>query len=685
MQKSILALPCSAKRIIAFTFDVWSALLTVWLAIEFIAEIWHGPTGNHWFLYLIAPGIMLPVFFASGIYRAVYRYSGFALFVTVVRAAVFYGVMFFAVVLLLDFPGVPHLVGILQPMMFLLMTGGSRALVRFWFAEPARQKNREVASNRLLIYGAGKAGTEIARALHQSNRFVLAGYLDDDRELHGRTINGLPVFNPADAESLISNRSIKTVLVAMPSARRARRNEIVRSFRHYPIDIKTLPGIEEIANGRIAISDIKEVDIEDLLGRDPVPVDQALVERTIAGRVVMVTGAGGSIGSELCRQILAARPSTLLLVDNSEYNLYNIHGDLENRLVRTGSCTTVVPLLCDVADPLRFHEICRVFMPSVVYHAAAYKHVPMVEYNPLEGIRNNVLGTLNVVEATLKYGVSSVVLISTDKAVRPTNIMGASKRLCEMILQAYAGENLNSTCFSMVRFGNVLGSSGSVVPLFRNQIKNGGPVTITHEDITRYFMTIPEAARLVIQAGAMSLGGDVFLLEMGNPVKIIDLARRMIELSGLSVRDENNPDGDIEISVTGLRPGEKLYEELLIGDNPEATANPRIFRATEHFIPLDILRSDLKILVKAVQCNNVMLAKQVLNKVVREYRTTDDTVDFLFMEEHRPITTIEINEDKTTVKPEVVLRLKLERSANRVDRCQDERFINDELPTVEHV
>jgi FlaA1/EpsC-like NDP-sugar epimerase len=685
MQKYILALPSSVKKMVAFTFDVWSALLTVWLAIVFSAEFWHWPTGNQWYLYLLAPGLMLPVFFSSGIYRAVYRYSGFALFLTVVRAAVFYGMLFFIVVLFLNLPGVPRSVGILQPMMFLLMTGGSRALVRFWLAEPGRQKHRGVALDRLLIYGAGKAGIEIARALQRSARFELAGFIDDDRDLHGRTIHGLTVFSPHEVESLIKNMSIKTVLVAMPSASRARRNEIVSLFRHHPIDIKTLPGLEALADGKIAVSDIKEVEIEDLLGRDLVPVDQALVEKTIAGKMVMVTGAGGSIGSELCRQILAARPLTLLLVDNSEYNLYNVQIDLEHRLARIGSSTTIVPLLCDVTDTRRFHEICRVFIPSVVYHAAAYKHVPMVEYNPLEGIRNNVFGTLNVVEAALKYGIPSVVLISTDKAVRPTNIMGASKRLCEMILQAYAGENFNATCFSMVRFGNVLGSSGSVVPLFRNQIKHGGPVTITHKDITRYFMTIPEAAQLVIQAGAMSLGGDVFLLEMGNPVRIVDLARRMIELSGLSVRNENNPDGDIEISVTGLRPGEKLYEELLIGDNPIATANPRIFRATEHFIPLDKIRSDLEILAKAVKCNNVMLAKQVLKKLVREYQTTDDTVDFLFMEENRPVTTIETSEDKTNARREVAMRLKQQRSANRVDRLQDERVINDEIPTVEHV
>lgn len=635
MQKSILVLPCSAKRVVALTFDVVSALSTLWLAIVFSDEFRLATSGNHWYLYLLAPAIMLPVFVLSGIYRAVYRYSGFILFATVVRASLVYGLLFFPVVTMLNPPGVSRLVGVLQPMMFLLMTCGSRAFVRFWLSGPNGQKMHGIVRNRLLIYGAGKAGTEIARTLHRSARFNLVGYLDDDSDLQGRTIHGLPVFSPEQAESLIATLAIQTVLVAIPSASRSRRNEIVKLFQTFPVDIKTLPAIDEIADGRVTISDIKEVEIEDLLGRDPVGVNHVLVEKAIAGKVVMVTGAGGSIGSELCRQILAAHPSKLLLVDNAEFNLYNVHSDLERRLARLGSDSGIIPLLCDVTDQIRLYEICSVFMPAVLYHAAAYKHVPMVEHNPAEGLRNNVLGTWNIAEAAMNYNISNVVLISTDKAVRPTNVMGASKRLCEMIFQAVAAEKRGHTRFSMVRFGNVLGSSGSVVPLFRRQIREGGPLTITHEDITRYFMTIPEAAQLVIQAGAMASGGDVFLLDMGAPVRIIDIARRMVELSGLSVRDANKPDGDIEIRVTGLRPGEKLYEELLIGENSVATDNPRIFKASEHFIPFKELIADLAILSELINANDVAGILDLLKSVVLEYQPTEQTADFLFLEKNR--------------------------------------------------
>lgn len=629
IQKALLALPSSVKRLVAFTFDIWAAWVTVWLAILFSAEFWHGTPGSQRYLYLLAPGIMIPVFYMTGIYRAVSRYCGFTSFLIVVRASVMYGVVFLLSLWMLDLPDVPHSVGILQPMMFLLMIGGSRAMLRFWLVEPRLLKKSSTTPNRLLIYGAGKAGTEIARALQQSDRFDIAGYFDDDHELQGRTINGLPVFNPMLAESIIKAMSIRTVLVAMPSANRPRRNEIVRLFQNYPVSIKTLPGIEEIADGQVSVSDIKQVEIEDLLGREPVPVDHLLVGNALDGKVIMVTGAGGSIGSELCRQIFFAHPSKLLLVDNSEFNLYNIHSELETYLSKKEATTEVLPLLCDVTDEHRFNEICRAHKPAVIYHAAAYKHVPMVEHNPAEGVRNNVFGTLNIVEAALANEVSSVVLISTDKAVRPTNVMGASKRLCEMIFQAVAAEKIDSTCFSMVRFGNVLGSSGSVVPLFRRQIENGGPLTITHEDITRFFMTIPEAAQLVIQAGAMAEGGDVFLLDMGSPVKIMDLACRMIELSGLSVRDADNPDGDIEIIVTGLRPGEKLYEELLIGDNPIPTANPRIFKANEHFSSLQEIRSGLLSLSQAISGNDVKRIRRLLKNMVQEYQPSEVIQDIM--------------------------------------------------------
>lgn len=632
MLKRILSIPASAKRVMVYTFDIFAALVSVWFAILLSAEFKHGLTGSQWYLYLIAPGLMLPIFFSAGIYQAVYRYSGFNVFLAVVRAVCLYGIVFLFMILILKIPDVPRSVGVMQPIMFLLMIGGSRAMVRFWFSSPrlARSGNQP---NCLLIYGAGKAGTEIVRALQQSGRFNIAGYLDDDRALQGRRINGLPVFDPQQVPALIVELKVNTLLVAMPSASRLRRMEIVRSFQSCPVNIKTLPGIDEIADGKVTISDIKEVQIEELLGRDVVPVDRSLVERSVSGNVIMVTGAGGSIGSEICRQLLSADPKKLLLLDNCEYNLYNIHTELENLKSTIGCDSQIVPLLCDVSKKNRIEEISRVFSPSVIYHAAAYKHVPMVEYNLAEGVRNNVFGTLNVIRVAMEYGVSKVMLVSTDKAVRPTSVMGASKRLCEMILQAYAAQGGHSTCFAMVRFGNVLGSSGSVVPLFRRQIRDGGPITVTHEEITRYFMTITEAAQLVIQAGAMAVGGDVYLLDMGSPVKIIDLARRMVFLSGLSVRDSDNPEGDIEISVTGLRPGEKLYEELLIGDNSVPTVNPRIFKAIEECISLAELHAGLDLLFAAVKKNDVITIRQLLKILVQEYQPEESSMDILFMEQ----------------------------------------------------
>ena len=430
----------------------------------------------------------------------------------------------------------------------------------------------------------------------------MLGFVDDDSTKVGGLINGVPVFDPAEIPAIVERLEVTDILLAIPSASRHRRFQVIEGLRSLPVHIRTLPGMADLAAGRVSVSDIRELDIEDLLGRDPVPPNPALLARDLSDKIVLVTGAGGSIGSELCRQIIAERPATLLLVDHSEFALYMTQQDIDARLERDAvekgiSRPEVVPLLANVRDFSRISEIFRAYRPDTVYHAAAYKHVPMVEHNPCEGVSNNVQGTLNVARAAIENGVGSFVLVSTDKAVRPTNVMGASKRIAEMILQALAAESMvrfdesprvtglvrNRTRFAMVRFGNVLGSSGSVVPLFRRQIETGGPITLTHPDVTRYFMTIPEAAQLVLQAGAMGEGGEVFVLDMGQPVRIIELARQMVQLSGHTVRDVTKPEGDIEITITGLRPGEKLYEELLIGDDPSPTAHPRIMKAREAF------------------------------------------------------------------------------------------------------
>lgn len=682
MHKKVISLPGQAKRSLAFTFDLLVSMATAWVAVLISSDL-KQVGGNAWILYLLAPALMCPMFLSSGIYRAVSRYTGLRALMLVVRVALLYGFAFLVFVIALRLPGVSLTVGILQPMMFLLMAGGGRVMVRLWFVEPRIFTERQAGVNRMMIYGAGKAGIEIARALQQHHRFLVVGFFDDDPGLQGRTIDGLHVYDPARAQRLFAELGIRTLLIAVPSASRSRRNDMLKRFQDFPVSLKTLPGIDELADGRVSVSDIKEVEIEELLGRDPVPVDSRLVEETIAGKVVMVTGAGGSIGSELCRQILSARPIKLLLLENTEYNLFSIHAELEQRLAQAAPETRIIPLLCDVCDAGRVDEICRVFAPTVIYHAAAYKHVPMVEHNPAEGVRNNVFGTLAIVDAAMRFGVSSLVLISTDKAVRPTNVMGASKRLCEMILQAYAAQNDHATNYSMVRFGNVLGSSGSVVPIFRSQISAGGPITITHEEITRYFMTISEAAQLVLQAGAMAAGGDVFLLDMGEPVKIVDLARRMIELSGLSVCDEDHPDGDIEILVTGLRPGEKLYEELLIRNNPEPTANPRIFRAREHYTPLEELRLKLSQLADVVKCNDVVQMKNLLKELVVEYRMSDAVADYLLMEDEirsRPARQTAL--PTYEVKRQVNDRLMQDHSAQRYE---DDMRLNGHLVASENV
>jgi FlaA1/EpsC-like NDP-sugar epimerase len=488
----------------------------------------------------------------------------------------------------------------------------------------------------VLIYGAGSAGRQLAAGLKTSPELVVVGFLDDNKSMHKQVLNGLKIHDPSMLLSLVTKYRVTQVLLAIPSASRARRNEILDMVRAAQVQVRTLPGMIDLAQGRVQVSDLKELDIEDLLGRDPVPPSRALLAKNITGKVVMVTGAGGSIGSELCRQIVQLSPSALLLIELTEFALYAIEQELQGQMATAGVQVSLLPLLANVRDESRMDEILRTWKPHTVYHAAAYKHVPLVEHNPAEGVKNNVLGTLNTAKLAAKHGVADFVLISTDKAVRPTNVMGASKRLAEMVLQAQAAAVQKAgvtTCFSMVRFGNVLGSSGSVVPLFRSQIKDGGPITLTDERITRYFMTIPEAAQLVIQAGAMASGGDVFVLDMGEPVKIFDLAKRMVELSGLALKDDANPNGDIEIQVTGLRPGEKLYEELLIGDNPLPTSHARIMKAHEDFLLWAELQSKLTALGVALDANDVPLIRTLLKELVPGYQLDGDVVDWVWLKQ----------------------------------------------------
>jgi len=630
----ILALPRVAKRFIALSVDLGLCVLTVWLAFYLRLGEFVALSGTASWAGAVSVAIALPIFVVSGLYRAIFRYSGWPALLAVARAVGVYGLLYASVFTAIGVAGVPRTVGIIQPMLLLLFVGASRALARVWLGDQYLSILKRAARPKVLIYGAGSTGRQLAAAMANSHEMQVAGFLDDDDRLHGHVLNGQPIYNPADLDSVAATLDISDVLLAMPSLSRRRRNEILSQVRSVRVAVRTLPSVNDLARGKVSISDLRELDIDDLLGREPVTPNHILLVKNIVGKVVLVTGAGGSIGSELCRQILAVAPAKLLLIEQSEFALYAIHQELEEKLATLDGAMPpiLVPLLASVQDNDRMREIMSTWHPDTVYHAAAYKHVPLVEHNPAEGIKNNVLGTMRTAQAAAENGVSDFVLISTDKAVRPTNIMGASKRLAEMVLQAIAATN-PGTKFSMVRFGNVLGSSGSVVPKFRQQIRDGGPITLTHPEITRYFMTIPEASQLVIQAGAMAKGGDVFVLDMGQSVKIMGLARRMIELSGLTIKDEHNPDGDIEIEITGLRPGEKLYEELLIGDNPKPTSHSRIMKAHEEFISWSELEDKLKALEMVLNVNDVGVIRLMMERLVSGYTPSDEIVDWVYLEQ----------------------------------------------------
>lgn len=621
--KAVLNLPRGYKRSIALAVDALLCVATVAVAFALRLDGWVYPQGNAWFAYGSAVVLALPLFISFGLYRAIFRYAGWGAFVTVAKACVVYGLAFSFVITALGISGVPRTVGLIQPLLLFLAIGLSRALARYLLGGDYRTILRIDQRQRVMVYGAGSAGRQLAAAIQNSHDMHLAGYLDDNHLLANHYINGKRIYPTTNVANTVSKLEIDSILLAVPSASRPRRAEIVQSLAGTGASIRTLPSLMDIAHGKVTVQDLREVGIEDLLGREPIPPAKALLHRNTRGKTVLVTGAGGSIGGELCRQIYQLAPQTLILVDSSEFNLYSIEQELQqanSKFPISETPPNVIPLLASVCDDQRICRILEEWRPDTVYHAAAYKHVPIVEMNPEQGVYNNVFGTLTLAKHAVDAGVADFVLISTDKAVRPTNIMGTSKRLAELVLQAMATLT-HTTCFSIVRFGNVLGSSGSVVPLFRRQISVGGPVTLTDPEITRYFMTIPEAAQLVIQAGAMAQGGEVFVLDMGEPIKIIELARRMIELSGLTVKDEQNLDGDVEIQYIGLRPGEKLYEELLIGNNPASTGHPRIMKAREYHIAWDELTGLLEQLKTQITSGDAEGVVATLRNAVPEAET----------------------------------------------------------------
>jgi len=671
--------------------DACLLMLSLWLSFSLRLGVWFSPqeaydgvspsfrfstyvpflsefSDTTWLL-IVAPLIGIPVFIRFGLYRAILRYINYRAMWSVTQAVFFYALLWATLTLLSGANAIPRSVVLINFSTTLLLVGGLRMLIRYVYLLAIAKKSKKIDSSqqRVVIYGAGAAGRQLAQSISLNSDLSLCGFVDDDPALQGRILLGVPIVGPYALQVFLGKCAASDLFLAMPSVPRKRRQVVLESLRGLPVRVRTLPNISDLVRGKIGSGDIGELDVDDLLGRSPVPPDLALLGQCVSSRVVLVTGAGGSIGGELCRQILRLRPKTLLLLESNEYALYEIHqellkfsGKLEEDAGGVGSTQTairlvprILPILGSVQNVERMHELMQTWKPDVVYHAAAYKHVPMVEHNASEGLKNNLFGTLIVARAAIQAKVRDFVLISTDKAVRPTNIMGASKRLAEMVLQAMAAnkeiqfdcineptiELQNETHFSMVRFGNVLGSSGSVVPLFRKQIQSGGPVTLTHPEVTRYFMSISEAALLVMQSGALHDGmrtkADVYVLDMGEPVKIYDLARRMIELSGFRVRDDDCPQGDVSIEITGLRPGEKLYEELLIGDSPQPTRHPRIMKASEGYLDWAQLQPKLRTLRIAIDNNDVEAIRHLLLELVDGYSADPELVDWMYLEQIR--------------------------------------------------
>jgi len=683
--KGILAIPRPAKRSILIATDSLLLIGALWLSFSLRLDNWYWPRGGVnnpiVLLVLFAPVFAVPVFAHFGLYRAIIRYLSMRAVWSIVRAVMVYAALWGLVAFLSGVEGVPRSVVPINAMVAVLAVGGSRMFAR-WLLRKIEDSVRITHvgdgagasvpdQSRVVIFGAGAAGRQLAVGLGQSRECILVAFVDDGIELHGRDLMDVPIISQDKLQTFVVNHAVDDILLAMPSMPRKQRSELIEHLRPLNVRIRTLPGLIAMAQGKADYADLHDLDINDLLAREPAEPNEVMLQEQVTGKAVMVTGAGGSIGSELCRQILQRKPKVLLLFELSEYALYTLHNELLDTLHyltneqgnngAVGLVPTIIPLLGSVADENRVNDVILTWNPNIIYHAAAIKHVPIVEHNIAECVKNNVLGTLAMAKVAIERQVECFVLVSTDKAVNPTNAMGASKRCCELILQALAAEQnpsfepiwdgkpsaqvASTTQLAMVRFGNVLGSSGSVVPYFRQQIAQGGPITLTHRDIIRYFMTIPEAAQLVMQTGAMAgsvtkdIGArvdreaEVYVLDMGEPVKIIDLARRMVELSGLRVKDENSPEGDIAIEVVGLRPGEKLYEELLIGNNPQTTQHSRIMKANEKFLPWSELQPMITTLRIAAVNGDVMMIRSMLQMLVPEYQPDEKVVDWVYREQ----------------------------------------------------
>jgi FlaA1/EpsC-like NDP-sugar epimerase len=648
ISNSITLIHRYSKQAIAIITDIGLCILCTWLAFILRLEELILFKDLNFYPALISVIIAIPIFWLFGLYRTIFRYTGLSIIFTIMMSTFTYGMLYFLVIGVYGIEGVPksygiqgvpRSIGVIQPMILFFGIIISRLTVKFLLSKNLYFKKFSKKSN-VLIYGAGSAGRQLMISLESNLEIKVVGFLDDDPQFHRQIISGQIVYNPSKIDKLINTKNIEIILLALPSITRQKRNQIINNLNKYKVTVKTLPSVQDIVDGKVSVSDIKDFTIGDLLNREQVQPNAELLSKNINSKVVMVTGAGGSIGSGISRQIIKLKPKKLLLIELSEFALYKISEDLKN----INKSIKIIPLLINIQTNSKIEQVFKTFNIDTVYHAAAYKHVPLVEENISESVKNNVFGTINLAEAALKYNVSNFVLISSDKAVRSTNVMGATKRLAEICVQSLYDNQNKQSKFAIVRFGNVLESSGSVIPKFKKQIKEGGPVTLTHPDVTRYFMTITEASQLVIQAGAMTEKCEVFVLDMGESVKIKDLIDRMVKLSGLSIKDDKNLDGDIEIKITGLRPGEKLYEELLIGDNPQKTYHEKIQKAQDPFIPFNKLKIDLDHLLNLIEENKVEEVKNMLSNLVPSYKSNSKIVDHFY--EQQSNSKYELNSSK---------------------------------------
>ncbi len=616
---SLFQLPRWQKRLIIILLDILLLPLALWLSYAMRLGSWMPDLRDGAWLLVVAPFITIPIFTKLGLYRAIIRFLGHKAIIAVSQGVAFSACGLILITYLFKLQGVPKSVFAIYLGTAFLLVSSSRHFIRRYY-QYFNHKDQRIP---VVIYGAGSSGSQLAQALFNSPEYEPLAFIDDDKSLQGSYIHSLKIYSFEQLQQLIDNTGIKQILLALPSATQQRRREIVQLLEPYPIHVRSIPGMADLVSGQKSIEEIREIEIDELLGRPSVNPQSELLELCIKNKNILVTGAGGSIGSELCRQIIQLEPQKLILFELSEVSLYLIEKELSEHLTKQSSAIELIALLGSVQNQDYLYQILTTHQIHTLYHAAAYKHVPLVEFNPIEGIKNNAIGTWCAANAAYKAGIDHFVLISTDKAVRPTNVMGATKRIAELVLQGFAQKGSKSR-FAMVRFGNVLGSSGSVVPLFRRQIKAGGPITVTHPDIIRYFMTIPEAAQLVIQAGAMAEGGEVFLLDMGEPVKIVDLAKRMIRLSGLAIKDDQHPEGNIAIQFTGLRPGEKLYEELLIENNANPTQHPRIFKANEDCLTWSELETTIQMIIRATDQYDINTIYQILETYVQGYKKPNE-------------------------------------------------------------